>query len=1161
MSITTPGEMDQKIFTSFERREEFLALQNKILYPTEEERARGYYDTYGLVTMKISGIFNEYLEQSYLLDSHLEDLLTPVVTQLKAATKETPARIGDKQHTDYVGSVGQLLYYYVKFRGYKTITRFFPHEIADLDIALGFLLLPDGPASELYYWWLRYVMLLWLSLICMLPFDLEQFDEAENRGQTASQIESVAKAHLNNAGLERDAAALLLSRYYTRKDMVHKLAPFLQWTKELIPSSSELLRFMGALRACCEIAKTGAAEIVNDHSSMLLDITTALGENKTMMSNTVIRKLRTKLISRIILRGLPGNTRRTRRHARVLLASSSESQAEHLDDVDIDVPEETESVLEDLFQTLQDKDTVVRYSAAKGISRIAERLPADFCEQILETILNLYTIHPIVLTGMNELPTVAEATWHGATLACAEIARRGLIPDHKLDEVLGWQGKALYFDLRQGSHSIGSSVRDAASYVVWSLAKAQSPSALAPFMDDLSRILVTVSIYDREVHIRRAASAAFQECVGRTSLCPHGIPVLGKIDFFSVGLQRNAFLVAAPEVAKYEDYRQALIDHVIGTTIRHWDPNMRELGAQSLREICRLDMGALAPAIAARMAEYLKLPDSIDVHGALLTLTELAACCNIPELEPLRRQIFGYLSIIPSFTVLSPRQELITAAACNLIAASVALVDLETHAQDVQPPWRRIVEFGLKSKGVPVQEAAAQAMSAISSLVDCSSAVHRLIQEAKQPAAQQALCRMLGLLDYNKHHHGLLEVLRFLLDSVNSQSRTKIQNVEGRRNAYVSIAQILENVAPRLNDQLTSAVVCEMFDALLAGLKDYTTDERGDVGSWIRVACIKGLVDMSIALLSNGAHIQHFEENFPPAKFHEAIAGILKQGVERLDNVREAAGVQLLRLLEFQIPEMSGKERWIAYGDALMRQLFLGNEERVGWHEGNWLFPRAVRLLEIEPYRQQLISGLVLSVSTKTDSTQRPISTSLVNYAKSLPTEEAQDTPYSIQHLAEDLINHCSQKLASNSVVIPVLQTFNVLLEGDAFDAIQDDPTKCQSLQTLFSIATRNVSKVKNIQRISSCMRIAVTMLPMSQFRTQCIQKLPEFLAHQFPRIRADTAEYLYTILQTKDMGIETDEAEDVILETEWSTETLSSVQETAKRCVELLSQEPEDEE
>lgn len=126
-----------------------------------------------------------------------------------------------------------------------------------------------------------------------------------------------------------------------------------------------------------------------------------------------------------------------------------------------------------------------------------------------------------------------------------------------------------------------------------------------------------------------------------------------------------------------------------------------------------------------------------------------------------------------------------------------------------------------------------------------------------------------------------------------------------------------------MKPDLTPSVVREVTTSLLAGLEDYTTDERGDVGSWIRMACIKSLTDIVIILLSNGEKLASFIDYLPPAQFHDAIGGILKQGVERLDNVRQHAGQQLLRILELRHPDFDGSEQYKVHGLSLMRELFL----------------------------------------------------------------------------------------------------------------------------------------------------------------------------------------------------------------------------------------------
>ena len=47
-----------------------------------------------------------------------------------------------------------------------------------------------------------------------------------------------------------------------------------------------------------------------------------------------------------------------------------------------DVPESIEEVIEELLVGLKDKDTVVRWSAAKGIGRVTGRLPQDLADEV-----------------------------------------------------------------------------------------------------------------------------------------------------------------------------------------------------------------------------------------------------------------------------------------------------------------------------------------------------------------------------------------------------------------------------------------------------------------------------------------------------------------------------------------------------------------------------------------------------------------------------------------------------------------------------------------------------------------------------------------------------------------------------------------------------------
>jgi len=307
-------------------------------------------------------------------------------------------------------------------------------------------------------------------------------------------------------------------------------------------------------------------------------------------------------------------------------------------------------------------------------------------------------------------------------------------------------------------------------------------------------------------------------------------------------------------------------------------------------------------------------------------------------------------------------------------------------------------------------------------------------------------------------------------------------------------------------------------------------------------------------LFSNAATIPNFAEYLQASKYHVAVSGILKQGVERLDNVRQIAGEHISRLLVLPLPTVADAGQWHIEGQELMKDLFLTDGEPNGWKDGAWLFPRAVELLRVERYRTSILMGLVMSVGTKTDSTRGPVSSSLVAYAKGLPITSSAPSGYDLVTFIGDLVAHAKSHLTQNGVVIPVLQTFNILIGGDALDRLSEDMEGMKSLQGLLAITLRNVARLKSVERILESMKLIVNLLPFTRLSSVCVPRLLDFLAHPFPKVRTDTAEYLYLVLQSKDLEWDTEEAEDILLETEWSSTDLTISKEAAQRVVLLFS-------
>lgn len=608
-----------------------------------------------------------------LLDPALDDIVPPLMEKLNAAL-ERLASDGTAPNPERLARLGRVVNWVVKVRGWKAVVPYFPSGLTHLHTLIALL---SAPASSkgLHHpllstddaWELRAVLLLWLALLLTVPFSLAALLSdtvatgldvptherlfATPTSDLAARVIVLALALLQRPGREGEYAALVLARLLARDDAVQGLPGFLSWAAAEL-REGEREREASLVASLFSFLAVLPAMIDPSHLPILGEFYNAeliphLAGGATAASSGLVRKLAVKARGRWWLARLGRGMR----------------------DASGDLPEGIEEVLDDLMTALSDKDTIVRYSAAKYLARIAALLPEELADDVVGATIALFAgteDEPVQETtfgtvvdpggsaaggsamGLGGLETSrGEARWHGVCLAVAEMARRGLLSPNAVADTVPWVVKALTFDLRRASHSVGANVRDAGAYVLWSLSRASAPDVLQPFAEKMATTLVVASVLDREVGVRRACSAAFQEGVGRLGLYPAGIDVLAKTDFYSVSVRRKAFSIAAPAVAHHAVYRAALREHLHNITLRHWDGAMRVAGAQTLAALLALAPEDIADSSARELAQVGSF-DPTSVHGALLALSAIAPSVD----DPVKNDVSICLSI-PSVVLIA----------------------------------------------------------------------------------------------------------------------------------------------------------------------------------------------------------------------------------------------------------------------------------------------------------------------------------------------------------------------------------------------------------------------------------------------------------------------------------------------------------------------------
>ncbi|CAI0383425.1 unnamed protein product [Linum tenue] len=1104
---------------------------------------------------KIRSIMDKYQEEGQLVEPYLESIVSPLMLIIRSRTMELG--VASDEILEVIKPICIILYTLVTVCGYKAVTKFFPHQVPDLELAVSLLEKCHNTASTTA---LRQestgemetqcVILLWLSILVLVPFDISSVDTSIASNSLRSEDEPVplvlkilsfSKDYLSSAGPMRTMAGLLLSRLLTRPDMPLAFTSFLGWTHEVLSSGADdtlsHFRLLGVLEALASIFKAGGRILLIDVVPIAWNDVSLLSKSSMASRSTLLRKFLVKLSQRIALTCLPhrapvwryvGKTSSLRENVSLttndgpddssrdvgINPSKSEGSLRFLQDDDMEIPEIIEEIIEMLLSGLKDTDTVVRWSAAKGIGRITSCLTSALSDEILSSVLELFS------------PGEGDGSWHGACLALAELARRGLLLPTSLPKVVPFIAKALHYDVRRGPHSVGSHVRDAAAYVCWAFGRAYYHSDMKCVLEKLAPHLLTVACYDRE----------------------------------------------------YDGYVYPFAEELLDNKIGHWDKGLRELASEALSALVKYDPRYFEHFVLEKLIPSTLSSDLCLRHGAILAAGEVALAlhqCQYTLTTDKQKQLAGLVSAIEKARLYRGKGGEIMRSAVSRFIECISLSGVAIPNKIRQSLLDTLTE-NLRHPNSQIQSAAVKALDhfvraylvAASSVGTSSTIVSKYLQQLTDPnvAVRRGSAMALGVLPYEILADRWKDVILKLCKSSAIEDNPEDRDAEARVNAVKGLVLVCKtlNQASKLPAMLLSEQDCclslyhlmknEVMTSLLRALDDYSVDNRGDVGSWVREAAMEGLEECTYILSSvdstiksntreSGSEILPF---FDEKLATSVIGGIVKQAVEKMDKLREAAAKVLQRILYNTKPFVP----FIPYREKLEK--IIPDESETKWGVPNFSYPRFVELLQLSSYSRFVVSGLVISAGGLQDSLRKASVGALLDFLQVADSTEVEHQKRKSREkmLSSDILWVLQQYKRCDRVIVPTLKTIEILFSSKIFFDMEADGRSFFAGVLECLVVELKVSKDfgKLYAGIAILGYIASTSEPTN---IGAFKHLLTFLSHRYPKIRKACAEQLYLVLlQNSDLVPEEkmEGAVEIISETCWD----GDVDGARKQLVEL---------
>ena len=907
-----------------------------------------------------STILDEYQEQPHLIDPFLKDLISKLLNLIRDSNRLNSLAF----HTSF-----KYLYHLSKVRGFKVIVRYLPHEVDDVEPVIHMINLQCNLKFD--NWQTKYILLIWLSVLVLLPFHLERFDAIKGDHSLMEQIYKIILSNLCEPGKYSDACAYLAAKFLTRPEINQiYLERFIDWSIIQIDNN-----FNGPLLALSYIFKLGKREEVNKFGSKLFQKFASI---EVLNENDFKLKLIVKLIQRIALSYLKTkiaswryqrgkrflvnnlNNDQLNKQQKINEFNSEQSSQLHKEEelvdfinLDEDKLEEISNIINFLLSSLKHRNIEVRWSASKGLGRITERLTKDLAEDIVDNLTELFSSYE------------EESTWHGACLSVAELARRGLILPDKLPVLVPLVSKALIYEELRGNYTSGKIVRDAACYISWAFARAFEPKVIRPFVDSIATTLVVVAVFDKEVIIRRAAAAAFQENVGRQGTFPNGIDIVTTVDHFSVQLINRSYLEISPQIAQYDAYKLPLIQHLIDHKIRHVDSNLRDLAARTLHNITLVveDSIILEHALP-KLFDLIKSASYKDRHGSILALASIVHAFYLKETK-LDAAITDKIELIFLNLNNSSLKEQLTGLsgdfmkhALNVLIEKCALSKLEFKEKPkLIELWTSLIKKTLVHSDPKLRKYAIDALRPFceSYLSGDRSKQDELlafliveIRNGTEEARLGALTALSNLPDSILEEDTPSILLNTILNLLAKGSLQNKNLALIRSKAIQSLKLFLINLDKAKLFGLADCIEEYLNYCMSEGVSDYTMNSMKDIGYYVRLQSVCALAELMIYFIQANLHGSLVKRNLL-----KILSSILPQCVSPNDMLRNKSSNCFYELVKI-CPSDSNEL-------ASLKEIFKDVKDEYTFKDYLTNFGLFVRVFDIDYFRMDLWKGYVLT--------------------------------------------------------------------------------------------------------------------------------------------------------------------------------------------------------